>query len=245
MRYTPTKAADSNTSQVSIINNEGFSLIELLVVLGIIGIMSTVSLIYFTATKKLYKAEEQGLQIVDLIQEARQRSLTQRETMRVELDLSDNVARLIDENTSGVSSDDAVIRAVQLYDVGEVKINTKPNNVTGTPPEIAPVPAAVFKPSAYIFSPAHNVCTLRFQLNGTVVDAGTNDVGANANPVGATVYVWKPKQNNANEAEVARAITVVGSSGSVRMWEYIQPNGNTAGVWKDSRRSSYGQSVTQ
>lgn len=226
-------------------NNKGFSLIELLVVLAVIFIMSTVSLIYFTSTKKLYKAEEQALQIVDLVQEARQRSLTQRETMRVELDLSTNAARLIDENMAGDASDDAIVRTIPFYDVSEVKINTKPNNVTGTPPEIAPVPAAVFKPSTYFLSPAHNVSTLRFQLNGAVVDAGTNDVGANANPVGATLYVWKPLTSNVNDAEVIRAITVVGSSGSVRMWEYSQAVGNTSGVWKDSRRSSYGQAATQ
>jgi prepilin-type N-terminal cleavage/methylation domain-containing protein len=216
----------------------GFSLIELLVVLGIIAIMSTVSLIYFTSTKQLYKADEQGLQIVDLIQEARQRALTQRETMRVELDLSSNIARLIDENSSSVATDDQILRIVSFYDKSEVRIDTKPNNINISPAEIAPVPTAVFKPSTYIYSPAHTVCTLRFLLNGTVVDAGTSDVGANANSVGTTLYIWKPKQGSTTDAELARAITIVGSSGSVRMWEYTQQNGTY--VWKDSHRSSYG-----
>lgn len=217
---------------------QGFSLIELLVVLAITVIMTTVSLIYYTSSKKLYKPEEQALQIIDLIQEGRQRALTQRETMRVELDLDSKLARLIDENDSSTASDDHVIRSVPFYDSSEVRINTRPNNVAGTPPEIAPVPAAVFKPSTYIFSPAHNVFTLRFQLNGTVVDGGMNDVGLNANPVSATLYVWKPKAGSTTDSDVTRAITVVGSSGSVRMWEYA-PQGSTY-VWKDSRRSSYG-----
>lgn len=224
-------------------DNKGFSLIELLVVMGIIVIMSTVSLIYFSSTKQLYKAEEQGLQLIDLIQEARQRALTQRETMRVELDLSTNIARLIDENSSAVATDDQVIRTVPFYGTTEVRMDTKPSNITITPPETVPVPTAVFKPSTYLFSPGHNVCTLRFQLTGTVVDAGTNNTGANANMVGTTLYIWKPKQNNVNQSEVARAITIIGSTGSVRMWEYTQQNG--VYVWKDSRRSSYGQSGTQ
>ncbi|MGI8470199.1 MAG: pilus assembly FimT family protein [Pyrinomonadaceae bacterium] len=218
--------------------DNGFSLIELLTVLAIIGIMTTVSLIYFTTTKQLYKADDQGLQIVDLIQEARQRALTQRVTMRVELDLSSNVARLINEQDSSKSSDDFVIRTIPLYDSSQVRIDTKPSNVSGTPPETAPVPAAVFKPSTYIFSPAHTVCTLRFLLNGQVVDAGTNDIGAGANQVGATLYVWKPKTGSTTVSEVSRAITIVGSSGSVRMWEYAQQGSGY--VWKDSQRSSYG-----
>lgn len=218
--------------------SQGFSLIELLTVVAIIGIMTTISLIYFTATKQLYKADEQGLQIIDLIQEARQRSLTQRETMRVELDLSTNVARLIDEKDASKSSDDVVLRTVPFYSPTEVRIDTRPNNVTSTPPETAPVPAALFKPSTYIFSPAHTVCTLRFLLNGTVVDAGTDDVGTGAILVGTTLYVWKPKAGSTTNSEVARAVTIVGSSGSVRMWEYTQQGSNY--VWVDSQRSSYG-----
>lgn len=220
---------------------DGFSLIELLTVVAIITIMSTVSLIYFSSTKQLYKADEQGLQIVDLIQDARQRALTQRTTMRVELDLDSKQGRLIDECGSKDASKNCVarlIRAIPLYDSTEVRIDTKPNNVSGTPPETVPVPAAIFKTSSYSFSNGHKVSTLRFTLTGTVVDAGTNGLGANANPVSATLYVWKPKTGSTTDSDVSRAITVVGSSGSVRMWEYTNQGGSF--IWKDSQRSSYG-----
>lgn len=212
--------------------DKGFSLIELLTVLAIIGIMSTVSLIYFTSTRQLYKADEQGLRIVDLIQLARQKALTQRTTMRVELDLDSKVARLIDEHGStDPSKHELRPENVSFYDTSDVRIDTKPNNVSGTPPETAPVPAANFKVSNYIYSPAHKVCTLRFTLTGAVLDDG---IGANAKPVSATIYVWKPKTGSTTDSDVARAITVVGSTGAVRMWEYTQQGG--VYVWKDSRR---------
>ena len=221
--------------------DDGFSLVELLVVLVILTIMTTVSLIYFTTTKQLYKADEQSLQIVDLIQEARQRALTQRTTMRVELDLDSKAARLIDECGSKDASNNCVAqlkRSVSLYETSDVRIDTKPNNVTGTPPETVPVPAAVFKISSYPFSTLHKVSTLRFTLTGAVLDAGTNGLGANANPLSATIYIWKPKTGSTTDSDVARAITVAGASGAVRMWEYTQQSGSY--IWKDSRRSGYG-----
>ena len=69
-----------------------------MVVMGIIVIMSTIVLFYTTAQKKLYKADEQALLLADMLQEARQRALTQRGTMRVEINLTNNTVKLYDEN---------------------------------------------------------------------------------------------------------------------------------------------------
>lgn len=213
-------------------SNSGFSLVELMMAITIISIMSTVALIYYTTSKKLYKADEQALQLTDLLQEARQKALTQRTTMRVQLDLSDNAARLIDEGANLTSdSDDKLIKTISLTDTSEVKINTRPNNVTDTPTESSPVPEAVFAPTNYVLSPAHTVFTFRFTLTGAVI-SGTGNV-----PAGATVYVWKPKTGSTTVSEVTRAITVIGSSGAVRIWNYTPQGGSY--VWVDSRRSLY------
>lgn len=206
-------------------------MVELMTVLAIISIMSAVALIYFVTSKNLYKADEQALQITDLLQEARQKALTQRTTMRVQLDLSDNVARLIDERNSTVETNHKLIKTIPLNSSSDVKINTRPNNVTDTPTESSPVPEAVFAPTNYVLSPAHTVFTFRFTLTGAVI-SGTGSV-----PSGATVYVWKPKTGNTTNSEVTRAITVIGSSGAVRIWEYTPQSGSY--VWVDSRRSIY------
>ena len=69
----------------------GFSMVELLIVLTVMTILTGISLFYLSGHQRLFRPDEQTLKMVDIFQEARQRSLTQRETMRVEIDLTDSV----------------------------------------------------------------------------------------------------------------------------------------------------------
>src|ERR1044072_9714123 len=88
----------------------GFSIVELLIVLLISSIMLAITGYYFVNHQKLYKPDDQALKIVDILQEARQRALTQRETVRVEIDLTDSIVRLVDENTPTTETDDREVR---------------------------------------------------------------------------------------------------------------------------------------
>lgn len=217
--------------------DSGFSLMELVVVLAIIGIMTGVSLFYLSGNKKLYRTEEQALRITDLITEARQRALTQRETMRFEIDSTTKKMRLIDENSATTANDDVKIREFDLDDSGDVKLTSKPTNIYTTPPEPSPVPPATFTTSQHPLSSGSSVFTLRFLSNGTIVNAGSDQIGTNASLTGATIYVWKPKASNANETEMTRAITILAASGSIKLWTHsFSANGNE--VWTDSRKGS-------
>lgn len=218
-------------------DSKGFSLIELLVVLTLIVIMSGIVFYYLTATQNLYKPDEQALKIADVLQEARQRSLTQRETMRVEIDLTDNVVRLIDENTATTVDDDKEIRSIQLLLPSEVKIDQRPGQIADNPPEAFPVPTALFKQSIYPRSLTHDVCTMRFTRTGTVLDQGTNEKGENAQSTGITLHIWSPDKANVNNSSIARALTVIASTGSIRLWEYDNTL-TTTNKWKDTRRTS-------
>lgn len=219
----------------SVSGEKGFSIIELLVVLTIATVMASFSIFYLAGHQRLYKPDEQSLKLVDLLQEARQRSLTQRETMRIEIDINDGVARLIDENTTSVASDDVKIREVALYPTELVKINSKPPDINTLPNESMSAPEAQFIASVYPNSITHSVCTFRFLRNGTVVNAGTNAIGDNASLTGSTVFIWSPTKENAEVSEIARAITIVGATGSIRLWEYNRSSSET-NKWKDSRR---------
>ena len=215
--------------------SRGFSMVELLIVLAVITVLLGISLFYLSGHQRLFRPDEQALKIIDIFQEARQRSLTQRETMRVEIDLTDNMARLIDENLPATATDDKMIKAVTLAPAAEVRLDSPPPDITTTPTEIMPVPLAQFRPSVYPNSVAHDVCTFRFLRNGTVVNEGTDAIGSNATTTGLTLFIWSPKGNSTTESEIARAITVIGATGSVRFWEYNRTL-EDANKWKDSRR---------
>lgn len=212
-------------------------MVELLIVLTVATILLGVSLFYLSAHERLYRPDEQAVKIIDIFQEARQRSLTQRETMRVEIDLTNSEVRLIDENTPTTVNDDREVRKMILLPPSEVRLDGRPPDITVNPAEIMPVPAAQFRPSIYPPSVTHNVCTFRFLRSGAVVNEGTDAVGSNATTTGLTLFIWSPKKNNPNEAEIARAITVIGATGSVRFWEYNR-NLTDANKWRDSRRMS-------
>lgn len=217
---------------------EGYSLVEIMVVLTVVSIMSGITGYYLTNHSKLYKPDDQAQQIADILQEARQRSLTQRETMRVEIDLTDNIVRLIDENTTTTSADDEIKRQTSLLPVNEVNIEQRASDVSTNPPEPLPVLSAVFKPSIYPPSAPHRVCTLRFKSSGQVFDAGNSATGANDTVTGATLHIWSPDPNDPTKSSIARAITVVGTTGSIRMWEYTKEP-NATSKWSDSRRAKY------
>lgn len=228
---------DKLKNTASFPNSEGFSLIELLIVLTLLLIMSGTIFYYLSATQNLYKPDEQALKISDVLQEARQRSLTQRETMRVEIDLTDNIVRLIDENNSNTVDDDNQIRTIPLLSSNEVRVDQRPGQISNNPPEEFPVPNAQFRQSIYPNSLAHDVCTMRFMSNGTVVDQGTNEVGRDAVSTGVSLHIWSPQPGNINNSKIARSITVIGSTGSIRLWEYDE-NLTGAVKWKDTRRTS-------
>ncbi|NNF00445.1 MAG: type II secretion system protein [Pyrinomonadaceae bacterium] len=233
------KQRSSTTTYTDKRNMRGFSMIELLIVMSIITIMTAASLFYLTAHQDLYEAEDEALMIIDVLQEARQRSLTQRETIRVEIDITDNVVRLIDENSPGTADDDTPIRELALRVQEKVTVNSRADNVPDNPPESSPVPSAQFRQSVYPGSENNQVATMRFQSNGTIIDAGSNAAGnTGAISTGVTLHVWSPDKDNASEAEVGRAITILGSTGSIRLWLY-EPDAPTGSPhWLDSRRTS-------
>ncbi len=204
----------------------GFSIAEMVVVMAIIGVVSIIAMMSYS-TQKMYEAESQTFLIIDVLQEARQRALSQRTTMRVEVNATKKMLRLIDERTSGDASDDVLVKSIPFMEQG-VYIGTKPANVSNTPTELSPVPVTPFENSTHPLSSGDSAITLRFQRNGVVMSAGTNAAGANATPTGSTIYIWSKyaDDNSATptQAQVMRAITVSASSGATRMWKCLFSN---------------------
>lgn len=208
---------------------EGFSIIELIIVMLVIAILSVLAVVSFKAEKK-YSADTQAYQINDLLNEARQRALTQHETMRVEFNLTRRLVRLITENNPGDASDDKEIRNLKMPDAATVAVGTVPKNVSSPPTEMSPTPVLAYKQSVYPLSQSDSVITLRFARTGEVRDAGSNAIADNSTMTGATIYVWMPDYSTAGQPQatgsIIRAITVQGTSGLSRYWKCQLVNGS-------------------
>jgi prepilin-type N-terminal cleavage/methylation domain-containing protein len=219
-------------------SRSGFSVIELLVVISIVAIMAGMAIFYANAHRKLYQPDEEALQLSDMLQEGRQRALTERRTMRVEINLTKLTAKLYDENRDAtVATDDVLLKTITLYPSSNVRVDTRPSQIGYNPPETMAVPNALYKPSVYPPSIGENVCTVRFRSDGMAVDAGTNAIGSGAVPTGLTLHVWSPNRNNTSQSDIARSLTILGATGVIRLWEF-DPNSTATNKWRDSRRSS-------
>ena len=153
--------------------------------------------------------------------------MTQRQTIRVEINLTTNKVNLIDENTPASSADDVVVKSMNLEKVADVKLSAQPLNAAVLPPSPSNFPVALFAASVHPTSTANNVLTIRFNRNGTVTNAGTNALGAGAAITSTTLYIWPPLPTDATRARTpnsVRAITIFGPTGNIRLWKY---NGTT------------------
>ncbi len=158
--------------------------------------------------------------------------------MRVEVNLASNTAKLYDENQNATSSsDDFLIRSLNLFASARVRVDARPSEIGYNPPELMSVPNAVYSPSVYTPTVSQSALTVRFLANGSAVNAGTNSIGTGAVPTGVSLHIWSPKESNNVESDIARCLTVLGATGIIRLWEFDR-NSSASNKWKDSRRSS-------
>ena len=201
---------------------QGFSLVELIIVMLVISILSVLTLMAFKGDKK-FLADSEAYSILDILNEAKQRAITQHETLRVEINKTRNTIRLITENAAGDATDDQIVRTLILEHPNYVAFEISPTNIASSPVDSAPVPAITFRASVHPSSLNDQVATLRFLRNGNVLDAGSNSIGNNAAMTGATIFVWMPDYSSSGAAlqtgNVIRAITVLGSTGSTKYWK--------------------------
>ena len=208
---------------MSLAEERGFSLIELLVVIAIIAIMSVIAIMSFSKGKELYKTDDQSLKLVDMLQEARFRALSQREVMRVEINMTINQVRIIDENEPDTEEDDAVIRTMYLLPQTDVKLNAPPVGFSATPPTPITCSNIQFASSNHRLSSGNNVAVFRFNMLGQVLNAGDSPTGDNAAVASSIITLWPPKKNDPTKAEansLIRAITVLGNAGAIQYWKY-------------------------
>ena len=210
-------------------SEQGFSLIELLIVMVILGVLVTFALLG-TSSRKLYAADTQAMTIIDILQEARQKALTLGKTLRVEINDTDKQIRLIDENSTASGNDDEILQS-KSFDPS-VTVGVKPSNVNifgALPKSSSPIPEIQFKQTTYPLSANDKVKTLRFLKNGEVVDGGSDDLGTGALSSGVTIYVYNG--SSGSRSNVVRAITISGITAAVDFLKCQTDGEGTCILW--------------
>src|SRR5262249_54261082 len=95
----------------------GYSTIELLIVSGLIILLTAISVFMLAPQKRSYRAEDAAAQVANFMRDAYQRALSQRQTMRVQIDRNNRIIQIIDENKLPVGDEKEVRRDVLSDDV--------------------------------------------------------------------------------------------------------------------------------
>jgi type II secretory pathway pseudopilin PulG len=205
----------------------GFSLIELIIVLLIIMIMTTVAIFPLIGHRNAYRTEDQALRIMNFIQNAKMRALSKRRPTRLEIDLTKKVLRIIDENKLDLGASDDVVISEESF-VEYVRLDRQPANLPRISPNVSidggtlNYQTAVYITSSHPLSLGNKVWTARFLSDGTVTDAGGSCSSSCLTPISSTIFIWQEQlgTDNAAPLNLVRAITLYGGSGQARLWQY-------------------------
>ncbi|HMO80097.1 MAG TPA: prepilin-type N-terminal cleavage/methylation domain-containing protein [Pyrinomonadaceae bacterium] len=215
-KYCPQSMSPAPSTLLSR-TSSGFSVVELLTVLLVIGVLAAISVPYFFSYTKLYRSDDQSLLVIDAMQEASQRALSRRSTVRFEVDLTANSLNLIDEDPTGP---DQLFKSMPLLAPELVRIDAPPPAVA--PPNPPNYATAVFANDNIgherdgVSVTGNRVWAARFRSDGSVV-------GANGVPLNSSLFIWSPRPDDVNAPNSIgeiRALTMFAGSGAVRYWRY-------------------------
>jgi type II secretory pathway pseudopilin PulG len=182
-------------------DQSGFSLLEVLVVVGIVIILTAMAVFSLTSSKRSYAPDEEAAQAVSFFREAYHRALSQRQTMRVSVDLDKHIIRLMDEGRLPGGDEVEIIRGVISH-----RVSIEQPSIDGAALNPPPAPynyaAANFK---------NKVWAIRFRSDGSVVDS-------DGNPLSATLF-FIPTNLDDHSKGLIRAVTLYGPTGAARLWK--------------------------
>lgn len=174
---------DRTTSRTTTTAERGFSLIELLIVVLVIGIIGGIAVARVDAMLTMARADSVAFQVVSLLRYGRDAAIAQRRTVDVVFVPPNGMVLRRNDLPVGTTP----IASLSLENGGQFRLNDGPPDT----------PDGFGRGSEIDFGGA---ATIRFQPDGTLTDGA-------AIPVNGTVYLARP-----NQPLSQRAVTVTGTT---------------------------------
>jgi type II secretory pathway pseudopilin PulG len=193
----------------------GVSLVEVIVVVGIVMVLSAMAIVLTQGTMQNYKANTASGEVVAQLRLARELSISKRRNVRIDF-TPPNKIQVTVEYLNGETPGPAIT---------PVYLNDADQGVSGTCqyfvfPGLPDTPMGFGNTSAIdLAQPGGGgtwavMFTTSGALVGTSALAGFSVIG-NSNPVNATIFIGMPGVNS-----TARAVTVLGATGRVRTYSW-------------------------
>ena len=183
-------------------DQSGFTLLEVLVVVGLLGVLAAMAMMVAPSFTRSARADASTAQVLDAIRSAREQAISQRRNVELWFILPNAIqTRRVDIGAGGVpTGTTTILRTVQLENRMEL---LRDPAVAANTPDGFPAPGG----GPWAFG-VPDAARRMFTSEGTFVDQD-GDV------VNGTLFLSIPSQANS-----ARAITVMGATALVRMWRW-------------------------
>jgi len=196
-------------------HERGFSLLETLIVIGIIFILSAITMMKSFGTMDSYHANSAMDTVVSQLRVARQMAISQRRRVIVSFDQSNMQIsyQVMAPTTTGTTEQNGTVVTMPLPKSTQFVLESGPPD---TPMGFGNSAAI------YIGNLSGGPSIMQFNSTGTFTDI------TGYNVLNGTVFVGVP-----NKPTTARAITIMGSTGRVRQYSYIGGTGTASQVWTE------------
>ncbi|QUV82715.1 type II secretion system protein [Chloracidobacterium sp. D] len=243
----------------------GFSLVELLTVISVLGILAALSGIFIISYRKAVAADSAGSQLTAAIRETRALAMGQRNTYQMILfrrpdEVSDgyvvirytNDARNVAADNTTYNTTAVVVSRNSLPPDYRFKRFTESGTGVLTPPAtVLNLPELPFDNNTFTFltdrcgvdigMSGDESAILTFKSDGSIINTPpTADPTSNLKnvPFNGTIFLSCELGSPSTRSTQARAITIFGLTGRVLMWKNAGGNAPGQGIWVSGDRQA-------